>query len=157
PVGSAFIASLARPGGNITGLSSLSPEISAKQLELLSEVIPKLTRTAILGTAQPGTKQMIKEIERAAASMKVQLQYLDVQTRGDIESAFRAVKKGRADAIIVLPNPIFYSYRKELAQSAIKNRLPAIYDRREYVDDGALMSYAVSITDLDRRAAAYVN
>jgi putative tryptophan/tyrosine transport system substrate-binding protein len=157
PIGSGFIGSLSRPGGNITGLSSLAPEISGKQLELLREIVPKLTRVGILGSTQPGNMQTVREIERAAASLKVQLQYFQVQGQEDIESTFRTAKKHRADAIIGLSNAVFNTYRKELALTAIKNHLPAIYDRREFVEDGSLMSYAVSITDLDRRAAHYVD
>ena len=157
PVGSGFVGSLSRPGGNITGLSSLAPEISGKQLELLREIVPKLTRVGILGSTQPGNVQTVREIERAAASLRVQLQYFQVKGREDIESAFRTAKKHRADAIIGLSNAVFNTYRKELALSAIKNHLPAIYDRREFVEDGALMSYAVSIIDLDRRAAYYID
>ena len=158
PVGNGFVASLARPGGNITGLSNLRPELSGKQLELLKEIIPKLSRVAVFGTStEPGNAQALKEMELAAGAFRVKLQYLDVLNPKDIETAFRAASKGRADAVLVLPGPIFNSHRKQIVELAVKSRLPAIYSRPEYVEDGGLMSYGVSMTDLDRRAATYVD
>ena len=158
PVGSGFVASLARPGGNITGLSILSPELSGKQLELLKETVPKLSRVAVLGTSTvPGYAQMLREIELAAGVFKVQLQFLDVQGPKDIETVFQAASKGRADAILVLQNPVAASQRTQIIDLAVKNRLPAIYDRAEFVEDGGLMTYSVSSTDLFRRAATYVD
>jgi putative tryptophan/tyrosine transport system substrate-binding protein len=158
PVGSGFVASLARPGGNITGLSTLSPELSGKQLELLKEIVPKLSRVTVIGTsARQGTAQALKEMELAAGAFKVKLQFLDVQNPKDIELAFRAASKGRADALLVLQSPVFNSHRAEIAELAIKHRLPATYPRREFVEDGGLMSYGVNFLDLDRRAAAYVD
>jgi putative ABC transport system substrate-binding protein len=158
PVGSGFVASLARPGGNITGLSTLSPELSGKQLELLKEIVPKLSRVAVIGTsARQGTAQALNEMELAAGTFKVKLQFLDVQNPKDIETAFRATSKGRADALLVLQSPVFNSHRAEIADLAIKRRLPATYPRREFVEDGGLMFYGVNVLDLDRRAATYVD
>ena len=158
PVGNGFVASLARPGGNITGLSTLAPEISGKQLELLKEIVPKLSRVAVLGTStNPGNAQALKEMELAAGAFGVQLQYLDVLGPKDIETAFRAASKGRADAVLVLASPVLNSHRTQIADLAVKNRLPAIYRRAEFVEDGGLMSYGVSFTDLSRRAATYVD
>ncbi len=158
PVGSGFVASLARPGGNITGLSILSPEISGKQLELLKEIVPRLARVAVLGdSTEPGNAQALKEIELAAGAFGVKLQYLDVLGPKDIETAFRAANKGRADAVLLLPSPILLSQRTQLADLALKSRLPATYSRPEYVEDGGLMTYGPSITDLFRRAAIYVD
>ena len=158
PVGSGFVASLARPGGNITGLSTLSPEISGKQLELLKEIVPKLGRVAVIGTStRQGTEQSLKELETAAAAFGVKLQYLDIPNSKDIESAFRAASKERADAVLVLQSPVFNSFRAQIADLALKSRLPAAYPRREFVEDGGLMSYGASIFDLDRRAATYVD
>jgi putative ABC transport system substrate-binding protein len=158
PVGSGFVASLARPGGNITGLSTLAPEITGKQLELLKEIVPRLGRVAVIGTStRQGTAQTLKEMELAAGAVKVQLQYLDVQSPKDIETAFRAASKERAGALLVLQSPVFNSQRAQIADLALKNRLPATYPRREFVEDGGLMSYGVSISDLDRRAATYVD
>jgi putative ABC transport system substrate-binding protein len=158
PVGSGFAASLARPGGNITGLSTLASEISGKQLELLREIVPKLSRVAVLGNAsQPGHPQALKEINVAADAFRVQVQYLEVRGPKDVETAFRAASKERADAALVLGSPIFISQRKQLADLAAKSRLPAIYNRPEYVEDGGLVFYGVSYTDLFRRAATYVD
>jgi ABC-type uncharacterized transport system substrate-binding protein len=158
PVGSGFAASLARPGGNITGLSALAPELTGKRLELLNEIVPKLSRLAILGTStEPGYAQTLRETELAAEALKVQLQYLDVLATKDIETAFQAASKRRADAVLVLTGPVLISQRTQLVNLAAKSRLPSMYYRREYVEDGGLMSYGVSYTDLDRRAATYVD
>src|SRR5262245_33743116 len=158
PVGTGFVASLARPGGNITGLSRLAPELSGKQLELLKEIDPRLSRVAVLGTStQPGTAQVLKETELAAGAFGVKLQYLDVPNSKDIETAFRAASKGRADAVLVLSNAIFNSDRTRVVELAAKSRLPAIYSIREYVEAGGLMSYGVREADLFRRAATYVD
>ena len=158
PVGSGFVASLAHPGGNITGLSSLSPEISGKQLELLKEIVPKLSRVAVLGTStRPGYAHALKEVELAAGALAVQLQYLDVRDPKDLEAAFRAAAKGRAEAVLVLGGPVFILQRTQVADLAVKTRLPAIYDRREVVEDGGLLSYGVSLLDLHRRSATYVD
>src|SRR5215813_14209824 len=158
PVGSGFVTSLARPGGNITGLATLSQEISGKQLELLKEIVPKLSRVGVLGDAiRPGTPQALREINVAADAFGVQLQYLEVRGPKDIEIAFRAASKERADAVLVLASPILTPQRKHVIELAAKSRLPAIYARRESVEDGGLMSYGVSISDLIRRAAVYVD
>jgi putative ABC transport system substrate-binding protein len=158
PVGSGFAASLARPGGNITGLSTLAPEISAKQLELLKEIVPRLSRVAVLGTStQPGTPQAVRSVEVAAAAFAVQLQYLDVEGPKDIEVAFREAAKGRADAVLALSSRVLLSHRKQIADLAVKSRLPAIYAQRAHVDDGGLMSYGASLADLYWRAAVYVD
>jgi putative ABC transport system substrate-binding protein len=158
PVANGFVASLARPGGNITGLSTLAPELSGKQLELLKETVSRLSRIAILGNSTlPGNAQALKEMELAAGAFKVQLQYVDVLDLKNIETAFRAVSKARADAVLVLGNPIFLSQRIQITDLAVKSRLPAIYERPEYVDDGGLMTYGVNINELYRRAATYVD
>jgi len=158
PVGNGFVASLARPGGNITGLSTLAPEISGKQLELLKETVPKLSRVAVLGTStRPGNAQMVKETELAAATFGVRLQYLDVLSSKDIETAFRAASKGRAEAVLVLGGPVLNSHRTQIADLAAKNRLPAIYERAEFMDAGGLMYYGASISEMFRRAATYVD
>ena len=158
PIGNGFVASLARPGGNITGLSSLAPEISGKQVELLKEIVPRLSRVAVLGNSTtPGNAQALKEIELAARALKAQLQYLGVLAAKDIEIAFRAASKERAGAVLVLLNPVALSHRTQIVALAAKNRLPAIYYTIDYVEDGGLMSYSVSVTDLFRRAATYVD
>ncbi|HEU4340534.1 MAG TPA: ABC transporter substrate-binding protein [Candidatus Binatia bacterium] len=158
PVGSGFVASLARPGGNITGLATLAPEVSGKQLELLKEIVPKLSHVAVLGTSsRPGTAQMLKETELAARAFKVMLQYLDVLDPKETATAFRAAGKGRADAVILLPSGIFNSQRIQVVEFAVKSRLPAIYYASEWAEDGGLMTYSVSLIDLSRRAATYVD
>ena len=158
PVGNGLVASLARPGGNITGLATLAPEIGGKRLELLKEIVPKLSRVAVLGTSTiPGSAQQLKETERAAGALGVKLQYLDVLDPKDIETAFRETAKGRADAVLTLTSSILLSQRAQLADLAVKNRLPAIYARPEYVEAGGLMTYGVNLNDLNRRAATYVD
>jgi putative tryptophan/tyrosine transport system substrate-binding protein len=158
PIANGFVASLARPGGNITGLSTLAPEISGKQLELLREIIPKLTRVAVFGTStRVGNEQSLKEIELAAGAFKVKVQYLDVLDPKDIETAFRAASKARADALHMLQSPILFSQRPQLADLAVKYRLPAIYPQTEYTEAGGLMYYGTSTPDLFRRAATYVD
>jgi putative ABC transport system substrate-binding protein len=158
PVGNGFVASLARPGGNITGLSTLAPELSGKRLEILREVVPKLSRVAVLGTStSPGHAQVMGELELAAKGFGVKLQYLDVLDSKDIEIAFRAASNGRAEGVLVLSSPSLVSVRAKIAELAAKNRLPAMYPRRDFVEDGGLMTYGVNILDLDRRAATYVD
>jgi ABC-type uncharacterized transport system substrate-binding protein len=158
PVGSGFVASLARPGGNMTGLSTLVPELSGKRLELLKEIVPKLSRVAVFGdSSAPGNAQALKETELAAKAFKVQLQYLNVPSPEDIESAFRAASKGRADAAFVLGSPVLISQRAQVVDLAAKSPFPAIYSATEFVEAGGLMSYGVSVIDLYRRAATYVD
>jgi putative ABC transport system substrate-binding protein len=159
PVANGFVATLARPGGNITGLSSLNPELSGKQLELLKEIIPKLSRVAVAGSSAiaPGNARNLSEIEMAAQAFQVKLQYLTVVRSQDLETAFQAAGKEKAGAVLVLPSPIFNSNRTRIAKLAVKNRLPAIYSHSEYVVDGGLMTYGASQRDLDRRVATYVD
>ena len=161
PVGSGFVASLARPGGNITGLSTLSPEINGKRLELLKEIVPKLSRVAVLGTStRPGNAQELKEVELAAGAFGVKLQYLDVLDPKDIETAFRAASKGRVDAVLMLVSGgIVDAHQTTIVELAVKTRLPVIYGTggRAFVEAGGLMTYGVNLNDLDRRAATYVD
>jgi len=158
PVETGVVASLARPGGNITGLSALGPELSGKRLELLKEVVPKLSRVAVLGTSTiPGYTLSLKETERAAGAFGVKLQYIDVLDPRDIENAFRAASSGRAEAVLALGGPVLLTLRTQVADLAVKNRLPVIYPRPEFVEAGGLMTYGVDIADLHRRAAKYVD
>ena len=158
PVGSGFVASLARPGGNITGLSTMGAELSGKQLEILKEIVPKLSRVAILGSSnRPGTAQAFMDAQLAAPALSVQLQYLDVQHPKDIDIAFQAATQRHADAVVVLGSPVFNSHRIQVVDLAAKHRLPAIYARQEFVEDGGLMTYGANINDLFRRAATYVD
>jgi putative tryptophan/tyrosine transport system substrate-binding protein len=158
PVGSGFAASLARPGSNITGLSTLNPEIAGRQLELLKQAVLKLSRVAVLGpSTRSGTAQALKEIEIVARSLSVKPQYFDVREHKDIETAFREAAKGHVEAVLVLQGPEINSKRTEIVEYAAKSRLPGMYYSTEFVEDGGLMSYATSITDLSRRAATYVD
>jgi len=158
PVGSGFVASLARPGGNITGLATLSSEITGKQLELLKEIVPKLSRVAIIGNStNPGDAQALRETVLAAGAIEVYLRYLDVLDPKDLETAFRAAAKGRADALLVLGNPALNAHRKQIVDLAVRHRLPATYSRPEYIESGGLMTYGTSYNDLFRRAATYVD
>jgi len=158
PVGSGFVTSLARPGGNITGLSSMATEISGKHVEILKEIIPRLSRLAVLGTsATPGHDKLLKEIELAAGAFGVESKFFDVLSVEDIEPAFLAAVGTRADAMLVLGSGIYASRRKQVVELTVKHRLPAIYRSREYMEAGGLITYGVNPYDLDRRAATYVD
>ncbi len=139
-------------------MSTLSPELGGNRLELLNEIVPKVSRVTVIGNlTSPGSPQGLKEIELAAGALGVKLQHLDVQNPNDIETAFRAAGKGRADAVLELSGAVLISQRRRVAELAAKSRLPAIYHRREFVEAGGLMSYATNIIDLERRAAIYVD
>ena len=158
PVGNGFVASLAHPSGNITGLAALSPEISGKQLALLQELMPQLSRVAIFGNStEPDNATLVRELERAAGALGVQLQYCNILAIKDIATAFRAAIEGRADAVLVLSNPMTNFQRTQMAALAVESRLPAIYWETAFVEDGGLMSYGVSFLDLYRRTATYVD
>jgi ABC-type uncharacterized transport system substrate-binding protein len=158
PIASGLVASLARPGGNITGLSRLSPELSGKQLELLKETVPTLSQLAVFeNSTQPGNRQSLNEVELAAGALGVQLQTVNISGPKDIQTAFLAASKRRANGLLVLSSPVLFAQRTEVVELAAKNRLPAIYFALEFAEDGGLMSYGPSITDLFRRAATYVD
>jgi putative ABC transport system substrate-binding protein len=158
PVGSGFVASLARPGGNITGLATLAPEMGGKQLELLKEIVPKLSRVAVIGNSTvPGDAQALRETVLAAGAYEIYLRYLDILDPKDLETTFRAAAKGRADGLLVLGNPYLNAQRKQVVDLAVQHRLPATYTRPEYIDAGGLMYYGTNYADLFRRAATYVD
>jgi len=158
PVGNGLVTNLARPAGNITGLSQMTADLAGKRLELLKEVLPKLSRLAVLGnSANAGNGIQLRETERAAAIVGVQLQYLDILSAKDIETAFREANKERAEGVLVLGGPVVNTQQTVLAQYAVKSRLPTAYTRSEFVEAGGLMSYGVNLADLDRRAATYVD
>ncbi len=158
PVGSGFVASLARPGGNITGLSILAPEISGKQLDILRQIIPKLSRVAVLGdSTSPGAQRSLQETEHAAAALGVRIRYHDLRASKDLEEIFQLARKEKADALIVLVGTRGSSARAQLAALAAKARLPAMYWHPEFVDAGGLMTYSARLEDLYRRSAAYVD
>jgi putative tryptophan/tyrosine transport system substrate-binding protein len=158
PIGNGFVGRLARPGGNITGLATFAPELSGKQLELLKETVPKLSRVAVFGTStNPGNAQNLREVELAAKAFGVKLQYLDVLSPKEIESEIRAASKGPTDAILLLPGPVLNLQRAQIASLAVKRRLPAIYPQTEYIEAGSLMYYGANTPDLFRRAANFVD
>ena len=158
PVGNKFIASLARPGGNITGLSRLSPELNGKRIELLKEIDPNLSRVSVFGdSANPGNAHAFREVELAAKALGLTLQYLDVLDPKDVDTSFRAASEGRADAVLVIGSPRMNPQREKIVGLAAKYQLPAIYNRPSFVVAGGLMTYSVSGTDMFRRAAAYVD
>jgi putative tryptophan/tyrosine transport system substrate-binding protein len=157
PVGTGFVASLARPGGNITGLSNLRSDLGGKRLEILRDTIPGLARVVIIGTSTtPGNTQALADVERAASTLALGIQVVEILGSQDIETAFKAATDGHADAVLVLASPYLLSNRARVADIAIKSRIPTMYYTSDYVKDGGLMSYGVSITDLFRRAASYV-
>jgi putative tryptophan/tyrosine transport system substrate-binding protein len=159
PAGAGFVASLARPGGNVTGLSTLSPETSGKRLELLREAVPGLSRVALLWTPDSrGNLLDYKETEAVARSLHVELQSIELFRVEDLDRAFSAVTKGRAQALIVpAGNPIIIARQDQVASFAQRSRLPSIHGARQYVDNGGLMSYGPSTAELFRRAATYVD
>jgi ABC-type uncharacterized transport system substrate-binding protein len=158
PVELGFVASLARPGGNITGLTHLAPELGGKRLELLKDILAQLSRVAVL--TDPGTgghAPQIKELEVAARALGLQLRPAEVRGSKELESAFSAMIAGRAEAFIGLQQPTLDSLRARIVDLAAKNRLPAMYPNSEYVETGGLMSYAADIVVMFRRAATYVD
>ena len=158
PVATGLVASLARPGGNITGTITLSAELIGKRLELLKETLPTVSRVAVLtSSANPASASWLKETDGAARSLGLQLQFLEVRVLSDFDSAFAAAIRERARALIELPSPIFHQNRKQIVDFAVQRRLPTLFHSRDFVDAGGLMSYGANSTDLRRRAAAYVD
>jgi putative tryptophan/tyrosine transport system substrate-binding protein len=158
PVASGVVASLARPGGNITGLSNFAPELSGKRLEILREVSSKLSRVAVLGSSTgPSYALVMRELELAAKVLGVKLQYLDILEPKDVETAFRAAAEGRADGVTTFASAMVVSQRAQIVELAAKNRLPGIYHNSQFSEAGGLMFYGVNVLDLDRRAATYVD
>ena len=161
PVASGLVTSLARPGGNVTGLSLLNSELVGKWLEQLKQAIPGVSRVAVLW--QPGAfgerteKDMLKGAEVAARALGVQLQFVEARGPEDFDRAFSDMTRARAGALTVLGSTMFVSERRRLVDLAAKNRLPAVYNVREFVDAGGLMSYGPNLADLFRRAATYVD
>ena len=159
PVGTGFVVSLARPGRNITGNSSMSPELNGKRLELLKEVVPGLSRVAILWNPDiRGAVLDYRETEGAARTLRLQLQSVEVTRADELDRAFAAMTAGRAEALVVpAVNPLAYTNRSEIARLAQKNRLPSLYGERAYADVGGLIAYGPNAADLWRRAAIYVD
>jgi putative tryptophan/tyrosine transport system substrate-binding protein len=158
PVGTGLVASLAKPGGNVTGLSALSPELTTKQLELLKEIVPRVGRVAVLfDPGNPVNIPALKEIEHIAPSFGIQLLRIEVRGPEDYEPAFGAATRGRADALLVRRDPINQNYQTRIVSLAAQGKLPAMYPLRQYVEVGGLVSYGVSTVDISRRAATYVD
>src|SRR6266511_2408730 len=161
PVADGLITSLARPGGNITGSSNLTPELVGKCLEQLKQAVPGVSRVAFLW--QPGAlderteKDRLKRAEVAARALGVRLQFVEARGPADIDRAFSEMTRARAGALTVLGGAMFFSERRRLVALAAKNRLPAVYTLREYVDAGGLMAYGADLADMFRRAATYVD
>jgi putative ABC transport system substrate-binding protein len=158
PVGTGLVASLAKPGGNITGLSLLSPEIAVKRLDLLKQVVPKISRVAVLSNpANQSHPLTLKEIEVAARSLKVRLQVLEAQEPMDLAGAFSAAERESAGALIVLADAMFFGHRTLIAERAAKGRLPMIGVERGYATAGGLLAYGADLRENFRRAALYVD
>lgn len=161
PVADGFVASLARPGGNVTGFSAIGPELVAKRLELFKQAVPGISRLAVL--RQPGAiseqteKEALREAETAARALGLQLQFFEVRRADDLDKAFSDMSKWRASAVAPLGGAMFFDERKRLVGLAAKHRMPAVYPLREFAEAGGLMSYGVDLADLYRRAAGYVD
>jgi len=158
PVGTGLVATLARPGGNVTGLSNVSSELSGKRLELLREVVPGLSRVALLWNPDVrGAVLDYKQTEGAAHSLRLELQSIEISRVEDLDRAFSALSNQHAQAFILPPNPVTLQSQGQIVSFAQRNRLPSIYGQKEYVDAGGLMAYGPSTTDMFRRAAIYVD
>src|SRR5262245_3225526 len=161
PVVAGIVQDLARPGGNVTGITEMAPELTPKRLEMLKAIVPTLSRVAILW--QPGTlsedafKQMLKDTQATARPLGIQLQVVEAKEVADFDRAFAAMVKERAEAVIVLVNPMFNVQRRHIIERADKHRLPAIYEWKEFVQSGGLLSYGADVQDIYRRAAGYVD
>jgi putative ABC transport system substrate-binding protein len=158
PVELGWVASLARPGGNITGVTSYSMLLTGKRMELLTEAIPQLSRIAVLwNPEEPDAAPKFRQAHTVTQELGMRLQSLEVRTPNEFESAFKAAVRERAGAIFTLRSPLIVFQRKRIAELALKARLPAIYDDREFVEAGGLMSYGANLADAYRRAAIYVD
>ena len=156
PVAAGFVESLARPGGNLTGLSNLSPALGGKRLEILKEVAPKISRVAVFWNPDAQTPAF-KELERVAPALRVQLRPVEVRTINEIESAFETAAKAQAEGLVTLPTSLFVDQRVKVASLALQKRLRAIFPNREIADAGGLLAYGPDINENYRRAAVYVD
>ena len=158
PLGSGLVASLARPGGNVTGMSLMAPDLGGKRLELLKEALPRLHRVAVLwNSANPYSALVFKETQDAGQTLGIQIHSVEVRGPDEFDGAFAAVRSLRPDALIVVEDPLTVSHRKLIADFATGQRCPALYGLREFAVDGGLISYGASLADLYRRAAGYVD
>ena len=157
PVGSGLVPSLARPGGNVTGLTIMSPDLVGKQLELLKQVVPKVSRVALLRHPDnPATPAQLREAEAAARVLGVRLQILEARNPQEIDRAFAALTRERAGALMIIADALFGNQRRQIAELAVKRRLPSIFSGA-YAEAGGLMSYGANFLDLERRAATFVD
>jgi putative ABC transport system substrate-binding protein len=158
PVGDGLVASLARPGGNITGLSMMIPEGSGKRLEFLQEAVPTLSHVAVLWNPTVlGSTVAFKETQTAAHALGLQLQSIEVRSSDEFDQAFAAMTRAHADALVVISNELFFGHHRQLAELTVRHRLPAMFHLREYAEAGGLMAYGANAEDLYRRAATYVD
>ena len=158
PLGSGLVASLARPGGNVTGMSLMVPDIGGKRLELLKELLPRLSRVAVLwNVANPYPAIVFKETQAAGQRLGIEVQSLEVRGPDDFDGAFDAARKRRPDALITVEDPLTFTYRRRIADFAVREQLPSIFGIREDATAGGLISYGANAADLFRRAAGYVD
>ena len=158
PLGSGLVASLARPGGNVTGMSLMVPDLGGKRLELLKELLPRLARVAVLwDAANPYPAIVFKETQAAAQALAIDVQSLEVRAADDFDGVFEVARKQRPDALITVEDPLTFNYQKRIADFALVNQLPSLHGVREFVVAGRLLSYGANVADLYRRAASYVD
>jgi putative ABC transport system substrate-binding protein len=158
PLGSGLIASLARPGGNVTGMSLMAPDLGGKRLELLKEVLPRLARVAVLwNAANPYSALVFKETQAAGPTLGIEVQSLEVRAPDDFDGAFETMRRQRPDALISVEDPLTVNHRQRVADFAVEQRLPSLHGVREFAAAGGLMSYGASLVDLSRRAVGYVD
>ena len=158
PVQAGLVSSLSRPGGNVTGLSQLSPDFIGKRVELIKEVVPRTTHIAALSNPDnPAQAANLRQVGISARALAVELEPVTARTPEEFESAFAAAAKARANAMLVMPDALFHNYPSKIVELAARNRLPAMYDRSDFVEAGGLMSFAVNVADLSRRAAHYID
>ena len=158
PLGSGLVASLARPGGNVTGMSLMAPDLGGKRLELLKEVLPRLARVAVLwNAANPYSALVFKETQAAGRTLGIEVQSLEVRAPDDFDGAFEAARRQRPDALITVEDPLTLTYRQRVADFTAEQQLPSLHGVREFAAAGGLMSYGASLADLFRRAAGYVD
>jgi len=158
PVAAGLVSSLAKPGGNVTGLSTLAPELEGKRLELFKQAVPKLSRVvALLNPANPYTRIAWKAAQTAAEALGVKLQPVEARSPNDLDRAFATIKEARPNGLIVVPDRLLLAYRASIVQFMTKNRLPGMFPFRDFVQEGGLMAYGPDYTDMYRRAATYVD
>ena len=158
PLGTKLVASLARPGGNVTGMSLMAPDLGGKRLELLKELLPRLSRVAVVwNAANPYSALVFEETQRAAKTLGVEVQSLEVRSPDDFDVAFDMASRKHADALVVVEDPLTFNHLKRIAEFCAENRLPALYGLRDFAEAGGLMTYGASLGDLFRRAVGFID